>query len=250
MAGGGNVRTPDGARLPQSCDGTRDMGTRDERCNHQGRGSHGTRPTTYHHRGFGPDSKPPQQLRRGRDLDRQIPHAQLCGGSDLGYTTPTWVHSCARRRHTGNSTTTSTAGKNQPATTTTPQPKDTKGKGKATSNTSQQAQPTPRSTPPANTTPVSPTCTSKRAPPPQGPPVQARTIVLHGAPTRYKPGQLRRWIKEDNNDIEVLGIRWLLQEPRRAGKAASSLVIYLGEIINISKGVRMGRRAFRTTQYD
>ena len=50
--------------------------------------------------------------------------------------------------------------------------------------------------------------------------------------------------------VTILGIRWLLQETRRTGKAASSLVIYLKEGININKGVRMGRRIFRTTQYD
>ena len=104
-------------------------------------------------------------------------------------------------------------------------------------------------TPPERTS-VTPTHTLERTPPPQGPPAQARTIVLHGASTKYKPGQRRRWVEEDNKDIAVLGIRWLLQEPRRAGKAASSLVIYLGKPINISKGVRMERRTFRTTQYD
>ena len=61
---------------------------------------------------------------------------------------------------------------------------------------------------------------------------------------------MRRWIEEDNKGITVLGIRWLLQEPRRAGKAASSLVIYMKEGININKGFRMGRRIFRTSQYD
>ena len=148
-------------------------------------------------------------------------------------------------------------GKVTTAATTTPQSKDTKGRG--TGNTSQQARPTPPYVhsdravliaPPANATPGSPTCTSKRTPPPQGPLVQARTIVLHGAPTRYKPGQMRCWIEEDNKNITVLGIRWLLQEPRRTGKVASSLVIYMGETININKGVRMGRGVFRTTQYD
>ena len=48
----------------------------------------------------------------------------------------------------------------------------------------------------------------------------------------------------------ILGIRWLLQEGRRVGKAASSLVVYLKEGINTSKGIRMGRKVFRTTMYD
>ena len=78
--------------------------------------------------------------------------------------------------------------------------------------------------------------------------------VLHGfqvgAPTKYAPGQMRRWIKEDNKNITILGIRWLWKECRRAGKAASLLVIYLQGEININQGIRMGRRIFRTTCYD
>ena len=61
---------------------------------------------------------------------------------------------------------------------------------------------------------------------------------------------MRRWIQEDNKGVTILGIRWLLNESRRMGKAASSLVIYLKKGININKGVRMGRRIHRTTQYD
>ena len=88
--------------------------------------------------------------------------------------------------------------------------------------------------------------------PPRSPPlIPARAIVLHGAPTKYKPGQMRRWIEEGNQgDAQILGIRWLLQEHRRARKLASSLVIYLKESVVIKQGLRMGRRIFRTTQYD
>ena len=139
-----------------------------------------------------------------------------------------------------------------------PQPrKGTKGKGKATGSTTQQVQPALHvhpdraaliSRPPANTTPVSPTRTPKRPPPAR--PAQSKTIVLHSAPTTYKPGQMRRWIQEDNKGVTILGIRWLLHETRRMGKAASSLVIYLKEGININKGVRIGRRIHGTTQYD
>ncbi|KAF8426118.1 hypothetical protein BGX38DRAFT_1279077 [Terfezia claveryi] len=84
------------------------------------------------------------------------------------------------------------------------------------------------------------------------PPTLAKTMVLHAAPTKFKPGQMRRWIEEDNKStgVQILGIRWLTQEHRRAGKMASSLVIYMKERINIDQGLRMGRRFFRTTVYD
>ena len=112
-------------------------------------------------------------------------------------------------------------------------------------------------TPPANG--ASPTRTSKGTPPPQGnnypdrqtqiqeepqqtppppesskphhqPPPPAtthtRAIVLHAAPTKYKPGQMRRWIEEDNQgSVQALGIRWLLQENR--SRKASILTGYL-----------------------
>jgi len=53
-------------------------------------------------------------------------------------------------------------------------------------------------------------------------------VVLHAAPAKHKPGQIRRWIKGGNQgNVRILGIRWLLQEPGRIGKLASSLVIYL-----------------------
>jgi len=85
----------------------------------------------------------------------------------------------------------------------------------------------------------------------QAPP-QARAVVLHAAPTKYKPGQMRRWIEEDNKGTgaQILGIRWLTQEHRRVGKLASSLVIYMKESIDLNQGLRMGRKLFRTTGYD
>ena len=60
---------------------------------------------------------------------------------------------------------------------------------------------------------------------------------------------MRRWIEEDNKSVPILGIHWLLKQCRRAGKVASSLVIYLGDEIDINQGVRMERRIFRTTHY-
>lgn len=61
---------------------------------------------------------------------------------------------------------------------------------------------------------------------------------------------MRRWMEEDNKNVAILGIRWLLQEDRRAGKSASSLVNYLKHGTDISQGVHMGRRIFRTTRYN
>ena len=79
---------------------------------------------------------------------------------------------------------------------------------------------------------------------------QARTIVLHGALAKYKPGQIRRWIEDNQRGVHVQGIRWLTQEYRGAGKLASSLVVYLKERIDLNHGVRIGRRIFRITEYD
>ena len=59
---------------------------------------------------------------------------------------------------------------------------------------------------------------------------------------------MRRWI-EDNQGTQILGIRWLVKEDRRAGKLAHSLVIYLKDKVNINQGVRMRRKIFRTTTY-
>ena len=62
---------------------------------------------------------------------------------------------------------------------------------------------------------------------------------------------MRRWIEDSNKgSVQILGIRWLVQEQRRVGKLASSLVIYLKGSVNFQQGIRMGRRLFHTTQYD
>ena len=107
---------------------------------------------------------------------------------------------------------------------------------------------TPGSTPAKKQqTSLSPKPQQTKAVPPEK---SHRTIVLHGAPTKHKPGTMRQWIIEDNKNIAILGIHWLLQEGRRVGKQASSLVIYLEHGIDITRGVRMGRRIFRTTRYD
>ena len=66
-----------------------------------------------------------------------------------------------------------------------------------------------------------------QAPVHAAPATPTRAVVLHGVPTKYKPGQMRRWIQEDNptGAPKIIGIRWLLQDYRRVGKLASSLVI-------------------------
>jgi len=80
---------------------------------------------------------------------------------------------------------------------------------------------------------------------------QAGTVVLRAAPTRYECCQIWRWIKGDNKGgVQVQGIRWLVGEHRRVGKLASSLVMYVKEKVDLSHGLRMGRKLFRTAEYD
>jgi len=131
----------------------------------------------------------------------------------------------------------------------------------------QQAAPTPRQkeggqrdhkqqTPPKKTGVQMPPAQRERQTPPekagfrQPPtyPTTTRALVMHAAPLKYKPGTMRRWIEEDNKGVKILGIRWLLREDRR-GKVASSLVIYMSDLMEVTK-LRMGRRLFRTTSYD
>lgn len=51
---------------------------------------------------------------------------------------------------------------------------------------------------------------------------------------------MRRWIEEGNKgNVSILGIRWLLKEHRRAGKLASSLVIYLKDSVDINRGLEV-----------
>jgi len=63
---------------------------------------------------------------------------------------------------------------------------------------------------------------------------------------------MRRWIEEDNKGTraQILGIRWLTQEHRRVGKLAPSPVTYMKERIGLNQGLCMGRKLFRTTEYD
>jgi len=47
--------------------------------------------------------------------------------------------------------------------------------------------------------------------------------------------QMRRWIEEDykGTEAQIVGIRWLTQEHRRAGKLASSLAIYMKDKMDL-----------------
>ena len=60
-------------------------------------------------------------------------------------------------------------------------------------------------------------------------PIHTRAIIVRGIPTSRKIGKVWRWMEEDNKGIrlKIIGARWLLQEARRVGKLASSVVLYL-----------------------
>ena len=92
-----------------------------------------------------------------------------------------------------------------------------------------------------------------KRPPAPPPPVRkqptTRAIVVRALPTKYKVGELRRWIKEDNKDLVITGACWLLTEDRRPGKTHSSLVLYLADSPETPR-LRMGRKSFHTTAYD
>ncbi|KAF8417559.1 hypothetical protein EV426DRAFT_699638 [Tirmania nivea] len=78
--------------------------------------------------------------------------------------------------------------------------------------------------------------------------VRAQAVVMHGVPTRYKPGQMRRWVEEGNEGVEVMGVRWLLKQ-HEPEKVASSLVVYTRSAEEVGR-LRMRRKFFRTTRYD
>ena len=97
----------------------------------------------------------------------------------------------------------------------------------------------------------------KDAPPPPTPPPQDPTnpqipqfaVVLHAVPTKYKLGEVQRWLEEDNRFLSIAGSRWLLTENRRAGKPHPSAVLYLQDP-TIATSLRLGKKSLRTTTYD
>ena len=74
-------------------------------------------------------------------------------------------------------------------------------------------------------------------------------MVIHAVPTKYKLGEVRRWLEEDNRFLTIAGSRWLLTEERREGKTHSSVVLYLQDP-TIATSLRLGRKTLRTTTYD
>jgi len=92
----------------------------------------------------------------------------------------------------------------------------------------------------------------RRGSPPTGPPSPPGpqfTVVIHAVPTKYRTGEVRRWLEEDNQHLHIAGTRCLLAENRRAGKTHSSMVLYL-EDPTIKDSLRLGRKILRTTTYD
>ena len=88
---------------------------------------------------------------------------------------------------------------------------------------------------------------------PQAPPTHTNlAVVVRGVPTGRKIGNMWRWMEEDNKRIglKILGARWLLQEARRVGKQASSLVLYLASGVKAGTRLRMGQKWFTTCAYD
>ncbi|RPB18189.1 hypothetical protein L211DRAFT_854367 [Terfezia boudieri ATCC MYA-4762] len=124
-----------------------------------------------------------------------------------------------------------------PPTSAPPQASSCKGTGKA------EEGPVPL------TKSQAPSPTAKMPPTPAYNPTRLRAVVLHTAPSKFKPGLTCYWIEEDNKGAQILGIRWLTTEERGMGKLASSLVVYIKVKINLHQGLRMGRKFCRTTRY-
>ena len=85
-----------------------------------------------------------------------------------------------------------------------------------------------------------------RPPTPRG---HGKQLVLHAVPTKYKLGEVRRWLEEDNRYLPTKGARWLLTEGWRLRKSNSSVVLYLQDPI-IPSSLRLGRKALCTATYD
>ena len=56
---------------------------------------------------------------------------------------------------------------------------------------------------------------------------------------KYKPGTMRRWIKEDSKGVEILGIRRLLKGDRW-GEFAFSLATCMRDLMDVGR-LRIGR---------
>jgi len=69
-------------------------------------------------------------------------------------------------------------------------------------------------------------------------------VVLHAVPTKYKLGEVCRWLEEDNKFPNIAGSRWDLTENRREGKSQSSVVLYLQDP-TIATSLRLGKKSLR-----
>ncbi|KAF8436677.1 hypothetical protein BGX38DRAFT_1214251 [Terfezia claveryi] len=76
----------------------------------------------------------------------------------------------------------------------------------------------------------------------------SRVIIVHAAPTKFTIWEMRRWLEKDNN-LAIVGARWLTKKRRLSGKTHSSLVIYLDSPTKV-QSLRMGSKTLRTTSYE
>ncbi|RPB29674.1 hypothetical protein L211DRAFT_33486 [Terfezia boudieri ATCC MYA-4762] len=134
-----------------------------------------------------------------------------------------WV-SCAVPVHTpkGKATDTNSVSTNTDPTPPTPKPKPTTNSVSTNTDPPQTRTYAEAAT---NTTSPSPRqprkedkgkAPAKATPPPTTPPrtkqnppsIRIQAVVLHAAPTKYKPGLMRRWIEGDKKTAQIQGIRW------------------------------------------
>ena len=40
---------------------------------------------------------------------------------------------------------------------------------------------------------------------------KTQAVGMHSAPLHYKPGMIRQWVEEDNEGVQIVGIKWLLK---------------------------------------
>ena len=101
--------------------------------------------------------------------------------------------------------------------------------------------------PPPNSKEDRPAFPNPGTPPCPRTPPTTRAVVMHAAPLQYKPGTMQRWIEENNKGVTIVGIRWLLKEDR-GGQEASSLVIYIRDLVEV-KSLRMAEGSWERRGY-
>ncbi|KAF8439500.1 hypothetical protein BGX38DRAFT_1144760 [Terfezia claveryi] len=96
----------------------------------------------------------------------------------------------------------------------------------------------------------------EREPSPPLPPrplvgLEGTAIVIHGVPTYRRLSDLIIKLLLVPKGTEVMSLRWLLPGPQRAGKKASSLVLYLNtEEVPEDLVVRLGKNKMRISLYE